>query len=58
MNTQNELTRPATAMALAPEQQPADQIEARVGAVDQEAGRRLQHRRDQLKTVSANASSV
>ena len=49
MNTQKELTAPAIATAAEPEQQAADQIDARAGAVDEEADRRLQHRRHHVE---------
>ena len=45
MNTQNESTSAATAIAAGPEQQTADEIDARAHVVDQEADRRLQQRR-------------
>ena len=45
ISTQNEWTSAATAKADGAEQEARDQHEPRVDAVDQEAGRRLQHRR-------------
>ena len=49
MNTQNELTSAGDRDRGGAEQQAADQHDARADAVDEEADRRLQHRRDHVE---------
>ena len=49
MNTQNELTSARDRDRGGAQQQAADQIDARADAVDQKAGRRLQHRRHHVE---------